>query len=128
MLKKKTYERIIEEMERVVPFSKLKMVYGKAFVESLKKQIIRYCIYIITRKKTSKLLSFYEFNELSDITFLYMNDVSVEATNCKDGIHFSIRFYSPTLDFLYQKNLENIEKNKKKRVQYKYAARQNRKK
>ena len=135
MLKKKTLRRLQTVLDEVIPKKKLDAVYGSGNSDALKKQLIGYCISLLSCGPKNKI-SFRDWTEmkykggrrLGSDEFLTIRVVR----SGKDGIHFKITYENYYLDYEYDCRVAEIanrkEENRYQRQQFKYAARQNRRK
>lgn len=135
MLKKKTLKRLQDVLDDIIPKKKLDAVYGPDNSDALKKQLIEYCSSLLLYGAKNKM-SFRDYVEtryngqrrLESYEFLTIRVVR----SGKDGIHFKITYDNHYLDYEYECRMEEIRERIKKdryqKQQFKYAARQNRRK
>ena len=135
MLKKKTLRRLQTVLDEIIPKKKLDAVYGSGNSATLKKQLIEYCSLLLLYGAKNKI-SFRDYVEtkykgqrrLGSDEFLTIRVVR----SGKDGIHFKITYENCFLDYEYDCRMAEIrerkEENRYQRQQFKYAARQNRRK
>jgi len=132
VLKKKTLRRLQDVLDDVIPSKKLDAVYGSGNSATLKKQLIGYCSSLLLGCKVS-------FNDYVKTRYKGQRQLRDEESlitrvvrSGRDGIHFKITYYNYFLDYKYEYKMEKIrerkEENKYQRQQFKYAARQNRRK
>ena len=138
MLKKKTLRRLQDVLDEVIPKKKLDAVYGSGNSAILKKQIIGYCSSLLlygVKKQKSRI----SFNDYVSVRYRGQRQVKNSETisiivvrSGKDGIHFKITYDNYFLDYEYECKMAEIrerkEENRDQRQQFKYAARQNRRK
>lgn len=135
MLKKKTLRRLQTVLDEIIPKKKLDAVYGSGNSATLKKQLIEYCSLLLLYGAKNKI-SFRDYVEtkykgqrrLGSDEFLTIRVVR----SGKDGIHFKITYENYFLDYEYDCRMAEIgkrkEENRYQKQQFKYAARQNRRK
>ena len=134
MLKRKTLRRLQTVLDVVIPKKKLDAVYGPGNSAALKKQLIGYCSSLLLCGPKNRI-SFRDYIEarkgqrqLGDYEILTIGVIR----SGKDGIHFEIAYDNYLLDYEYERKMEEIrerkEENKYQKQQFKYAARQNRRK
>ena len=132
MLKKKTLRRLQTVLDEVIPKKKLDAVYGSGNSDVLKKQVIGYCSSLLLYGAKNKV-SFRDWTEKGQRRLRGGELLTIEAVRSgKDGIHFKITYENCFLDYEYDCKMAEIrerkEENKYQRQQFKYAARQNRRK
>ena len=135
MLKKKTLKRLQTVLDDIIPEKKLDAVYGPGNSAALKKQVIGYCSFLLLNGPKNSV----EFRDwvrarCKGQRHLRSNEVLtiVIVRSGKDGIHFKITYDNYYLDYEYESKMAEIrereEANRDRRQQFKYAARQNRRK
>lgn len=134
MLKKKTLRRLQTVLDEVIPKKKLDAVYGSGNSATLKKQVIGYCCSLLLGGKNK--ISFRDYVEARYKGQRQLGGgelLTISAVHSgKDGIHFKITYENCFLDYEYDCRMAEIrerkEENRYQRQQFKYAARQNRRK
>lgn len=135
MLKKKTLRRLQTVLDDVIPKKKLDAVYGSGYSAVLKKQLIEYCSSLLSCGPKNKV----SFRDWTEMRYKGQRRLGSNETltirvvrSGRDGIHFKITYDNYFLDFEYECRMAEIrerkEKNRDQRQQFKYAARQNRRK
>jgi len=135
VLKKKTLRRLQDVLDDVIPKKKLDAVYGSGNSAALKKQIIGYCSSLLLGGPKNKI-SFRDYVETKykGQRQLGSNELLTirVVRSGKDGIHFKITYDNYYLDYKYDCKMATIrereEENRYQKQQFKYAARQNRRK
>jgi hypothetical protein len=135
VLKKKTLRRLQTVLDEVIPKKKLDAVYGSGNSAALKKQLIGYCSSLLLYGAKNKI-SFRDWVETryNGQRRLGSNELLTirVVRSGKDGIHFKITYDNYFLDYEYDCRMATIREREKEsryqRQQFKYAARQNRRK
>lgn len=132
MLKKKTLRRLQTVLDEVIPKKKLDTVYGSGNSAVLKKQVIGYCSYLLLGGLKNSV-SFRDWTEKGQRRLGSNELLTIRVVRSgKDGIHFKITYDNYFLNYEYDCKVAEIERrkeeNKYQRQQFKYAARQNRRK
>ena len=132
MLKRKTLRRLQDVLDNVIPKKKLDAVYGSGNSAALKKQLIEYCSLLLLMGPKNKI-SFRDYAEKGQRRLGSDEILTIRVVRSgKDGIHFKITYDNYYLDYEYECKMAEIrerqERSRDQRQQFKYAARQNRRK
>lgn len=135
MLKRKTLRRLQTVLDVVIPKKKLDAVYGPGNSAALKKQLIGYCSSLLLGGAKNRV-SFRDYVEARYKGQRRLGDYEILTIGVirsgKDGIHFEIAYNNYLLDYEYECKMEEIrerkEESRDQKQQFKYAARQNRRK